>query len=148
MSAGVGAARATARLPRRPAGGGPFRLLGAPCINSGLYGEQNIPPEFVISCQRAHEERRRSVEETFKGIIIDFQASSEFQQLRPKTRKVYTRYLPMVEQAFEDMPIAALDDSHPCKTYSVHSRIPCDRCWIRKLRMSAIPRCSRPCSPG
>jgi hypothetical protein len=62
--------------------------------------ESPARPSSSSAIQKAHEERRRPIGETLKGLIIDFQASSEFQQLRPKTCKDYTRYLAVIEQAF------------------------------------------------
>ena len=40
--------------------------------------------------------RARPSRETLKGLITDFQASADFEKLRPKTRKDYARYLGLI----------------------------------------------------
>src|SRR3954464_13633338 len=75
-----------------------------------LTGEPGSP-DVVVTYQQAHQGRRRPVEDTLKAILGEFQASSDFQSLAPKTRKDYTCYIVIIEQTFGDMPIAALDDT-------------------------------------
>jgi integrase len=67
-------------------------------------------PEFVRGYQEAHASRSRPSSDRLKGLIIEFQASSEFRHLRPKTRKDYSRYLALIEGEFGDMPVEAISD--------------------------------------
>jgi hypothetical protein len=74
-----------------------------------LVGEPGSP-EFISSYFRAHNERRRNVEETLKGVIADFQVSSEYQRLSSSSRREYLRYFALIEAAFGDMPLNAVED--------------------------------------
>lgn len=74
-----------------------------------LVGEPGSP-DFLRSYQEAHAKRTRPTRETVQGLIADFQASAEFQGLRPKTRKDYAHYLSLIGREFGDMPLEALGD--------------------------------------
>src|SRR4051794_10355309 len=41
-------------------------------------------PDFVISFQKAHEERRRPIEDTLMGLLAEYASSGDFQRLSPK----------------------------------------------------------------
>lgn len=74
-----------------------------------LKGEPGSP-DFLRSYQEAYARRAGASLDTLKGLVIDFQSSSEFRNLRPKTQRDYSRYLVAIEHQFGTLPIEALSD--------------------------------------
>ena len=67
-------------------------------------------PEFIGQYREAHAALRRPKAGTFMTLIAEFKASAEFRRLAPSTVRAYTAYIKLIEQAFSDLPLAALDD--------------------------------------
>lgn len=78
--------------------GGP-RLKGAPGS-----------PEFHESYNKAVASRRTAPKEQLQSILDKFEASTDFADLAERTRKDYRKLLRIIEAAFGDFPISALED--------------------------------------
>jgi integrase len=78
--------------------GGP-RLLGRP-------GD----PEFISSYQALVATKLEKSEDTFQTIINAYQASPNFKNLAPRTRKDYIRNIRKIEEKFSEFPLEALND--------------------------------------
>ena len=74
-----------------------------------LDGEPGSP-EFMLSYERALHERRSPDSSVFKSIITDYLASADFTGLRERTKADYQKHIATIEQAFADLPTAALTD--------------------------------------
>ena len=74
-----------------------------------LEGEPGSP-EFVASYERAYREQRKPEGETFKSIITAYMLSPDFTMLKDRTRSSYQRIIRLIEDAFGDLPIEALED--------------------------------------
>jgi integrase len=78
-----------------------------------LEGGRDSPEEvarLIVSYDRAKSERRKRHQDTFKGIIAAYMSSPAFTGLRQRSRTGYQRLIRMIEDAFGDLPIAALND--------------------------------------
>ena len=67
-------------------------------------------PEFVQAYNDAHASLRRPAAGTLMTIIADYKASPDFTKLAPSSRRMYLRYIGLIEVAFGDLPLAALAD--------------------------------------
>jgi integrase len=85
--------------------GGP-RLVGEP-------GDS----EFVASYMAAHASRREPDRATFHSVIVGYKASQDFQGLRDRTKTDYLQHIGKIEQAFGDMPLAALEDARVTRDF-------------------------------
>lgn len=75
-----------------------------------LRGEPGSP-EFVRSYEEAHRTRRKPDRAIFKSIITEFQISKAFTEgLRSRTQSDYLKCIRKIEDAFGDLPVAALND--------------------------------------
>jgi len=67
-------------------------------------------PEFIEDYAAAEATMKDRLAGTVNGLIRDYTLSPEFEKLKEKTRKEYRRMLTRIEEAFGDMPLAALED--------------------------------------
>ena len=67
-------------------------------------------PEFVHAYNEAHASIRRPTAGTLMTIIAEYKASPDFTKLAPSSRRMYLRYIGLIEVAFGDLPLAALAD--------------------------------------
>lgn len=67
-------------------------------------------PEFVHAYNDAHTDIRQPRPDTLMTIIAEYKASPEFTRLAPSTRRSYGLYIELIEDAFGDLPLAALAD--------------------------------------
>ena len=74
-----------------------------------LDGEPGSP-EFMLSYERALNERPSPDSSVFKSIIADYLASVDFTGLRERTKADYQKHIATIERAFGDLPTAALTD--------------------------------------
>ncbi len=74
-----------------------------------IKGEPGTP-EFVASYNAAHEKRKEVSLDTVGGLVKHYKASQEYKNLSPRTRKDYGPVFKVIEEAFADMPKAALTD--------------------------------------
>src|SRR5262245_11721666 len=89
-----------------------------------LKGEPGSP-EFILSYEQAHRERRSPDSSVFKAILADYLASKEFDGLRERTKSDYLKQIAKIERAFGDLPLAALEDPNVTKDFlSWRDRIP------------------------
>jgi integrase len=73
--------------------------------------------EFLLSYEQAHRERRSPDSSLFKAIITAYLASKEFGGLRERTKSDYLKQIAKIEQAFGDLPLAALEDVRVTKEF-------------------------------
>src|SRR5690349_5135668 len=74
-----------------------------------LRGRPNTP-EFLASYAEAEKARAQRDRGTLGGLIREFDASTELARKAESTRKEYRRMLKAIEDAFGDVPLAALED--------------------------------------
>lgn len=67
-------------------------------------------PDFVRQYQEAHASLRQPNASTFMSIIAQYKGAPEFTKIAQSTRRDYLRYIKLIEEAFGDLPIAALAD--------------------------------------
>ena len=67
-------------------------------------------PEFVHSYNDAHSSNRQPRAGTLMTIIAAYKAAPEFTRLAPTSRRAYLIYIKLIEDAFGDLPLAALVD--------------------------------------
>lgn len=67
-------------------------------------------PEFVHAYNGAHSNIRQPRAGTLMTIIADYKAAPEFTRLAPTSRRAYLIYIKLIEDAFGDLPLAALAD--------------------------------------
>ncbi len=67
-------------------------------------------PEFVYAYNEAHNSIRQPQTGTLMTIIADYKASPEYTRLAQSTRRSYSLYIKLIEDAFGDLPLAALTD--------------------------------------
>jgi integrase len=67
-------------------------------------------PEFVREYHDAHTSLRQPRAGTFMTIIAQYKAAPEFTGLAASTRRAYLAYIKLIEDAFGDLPVAALAD--------------------------------------
>jgi integrase len=67
-------------------------------------------PEFVQAYNEAHASLRRPAAGTLMTVIADYKASPDFTKLAPSSRRMYLRYIALIEESFGDLPLAALAD--------------------------------------
>jgi integrase len=67
-------------------------------------------PEFVAAYNDAHGQLRQPKAGTLMTIIAEYKASPEFTRLAPSSRRAYLIYIKLIEDAFGDLPLAALAD--------------------------------------
>jgi integrase len=82
-----------------------YAWKGGPRL-SGRYGSA----EFLASYNEAHKFQIRRSTDTMSSVFELFQASPEFADLAPRTRKDYAKLLLILEREFGDFPISALED--------------------------------------
>jgi integrase len=81
-----------------------------------LVGEPGTP-EFVASYTAAHQNRREPDRSTFHSVIAGYKASQDFLGRRERTRSDYLKQIKKIDEAFGDMPLAALDDARVTKDF-------------------------------
>jgi integrase len=67
-------------------------------------------PEFVQAYNEAHATIRRPAARTMMTVIADYKAAPDFTKLAPSSRRMYLMYIGLIEEAFGDLPLAALAD--------------------------------------
>jgi len=67
-------------------------------------------PEFVHAYHEAHASIRQLRAGTLMTIIAEYKAAPEFTRLAPTSRRAYLIYIKLIEEAFGDLPLAALSD--------------------------------------
>lgn len=67
-------------------------------------------PDFVRAYNEAHASIRRPTADTMMTIITDYKGSPDFTNLAPSSRRMYLRYIGLIEESFGDLPLAALAD--------------------------------------
>jgi integrase len=67
-------------------------------------------PEFVREYHEAHASMRQPRAGTFMTIIAQYKGAPEFTKLAASTRRAYLIYIKLIENAFGDLPVAALAD--------------------------------------
>ena len=67
-------------------------------------------PEFVCAYNEAHNSIRQPRAGTLMTIIAEYKAAPEFTRLAPTSRRAYLIYVKLIEDAFGDLPLAALAD--------------------------------------
>jgi integrase len=67
-------------------------------------------PEFILAYNDAHSSIRQPRAGTLMTIIASYKAAPEFTRLAPTTRRAYLIYIKLIEDAFGDLPLAALAD--------------------------------------
>jgi integrase len=72
-----------------------------------LKGEPGSP-EFIASYHEAVSAKRAPAKGVLFTLLQAYQASSEFDGLRERTRADYVKQIKLIETAFGDMPVAAL----------------------------------------
>jgi integrase len=72
---------------------------------------------LVASYHRAKSERRKADPTTFKSIIAGYMASPAFTKRRERTQRDYQKMIRKIEDAFGDLPIAALNDQRVTKDF-------------------------------
>lgn len=85
-----------------------------------LEGGRDSPEEIellIASYNRAKSERRKADPTTFKSIIADYMASPGFTKRRERTKRDYQKIIRKIEDAFGDLPIAALNDPRVTKDF-------------------------------
>ena len=97
------------KVKRRLANGGIkvhfYAWRGGPAIHA-----RPGTPEFVHAYNEAHAGLRRPAAGTLMTVIADYKASPDFTKLAPSSRRMYLRYIGLIEEAFGDLPLAALAD--------------------------------------
>jgi len=81
-----------------------------------LVGEPGSP-EFLASYTAAHASRREPDRTSFHSIIVGYKASQDFIGLKPRTKADYQQHIAKIEEAFGDLPIAALDDARVTRDF-------------------------------
>jgi integrase len=114
-----------------------------------LEGGRNSPEQveaLIASYNRARSERRKPDANTLKGIITAYMLSPAFTGLRPRSRAGYQSSIRKIEDAFGDLPIAALNDPRVTKdfldTRDSMAATPCqaDFSWTVLMRIIAWAR--------
>jgi integrase len=82
-----------------------YAWRGGPAINA-----KPGTPEFVREYHEAHAKLRQSRAGTLMTIIAQYKAAPEFTRLAPTSRRAYLIYVKLIEDAFGDLPLAALAD--------------------------------------
>jgi integrase len=114
--------------------GGP-RLVGKPGS-----------PEFLASYTAAHASRRQADGSSFHSVIAGYKASQDFAGLKARTRTDYVRFIARIEQAFGDLPLAALEDGRVTRDFldwrdsMAHSPKQADYAWIVLMRLLSWAR--------
>lgn len=87
-------------------------------------------------------ERRKAEPDTFKGIIAAFMVSPAFTRLRDRSRSSYQMIIRKIEDAFGDLPIAALNDPHVTNDFlewrDSMSATPCQADYAWRVLMRII----------
>jgi len=78
--------------------------------------------EFMAAYGDAERSIANRLKGTFAGLIADYTASLEFEQLAASTQETYRRQLTAMERPFGDMPIAALNDPAVRKEFTGWAR--------------------------
>jgi integrase len=81
-----------------------------------LKGELGTP-EFISSYNDAHRGRRAIDGSVFKAIIADYLESESYDDLGERTKADYQKHIAKIEQAFGDLPLAALEDPKVTKEF-------------------------------
>jgi integrase len=82
-----------------------YAWRGGPAINATPG-----TPEFICAYNDAHQSVNKAKASTMMSIIAEFKASADFRGLSPSSMRAYTAYIKLIENAFADLPLAALDD--------------------------------------
>src|SRR5262245_24473083 len=67
-------------------------------------------PAFVTLYNEAHTQLRRPRAGTLMSLLAEYKASSEFRHLSASSIRSYNSYIKLIENAFGDLPLAALED--------------------------------------
>jgi hypothetical protein len=85
-----------------------------------LEGGRDSPEQIellIASYHRAKAERPKADPKTFKSIVAEYMASPAFTHRRERTRADYLKHIRKIEDAFGDLPIAALNDPRVTKDF-------------------------------
>lgn len=113
-------------------------------------------PEFVAAYNEAVAQKARPAAGTLQSILNGFQASTDWDDLAPRTRKDYGKKIAEIEQAFGDFPISALEDRRSKAvflkhrdTLAVRSRRQADYFWqvLARILSWAVGRGLAPANP-
>jgi integrase len=110
-----------------------------------LVGEPGSP-EFIASYTAAHASRREPDGSRFHSIIAGYKASQDFAGLEPRTKSDYLQHVARIEQAFGDMPLAALEDARVTRDFiewrdgMAHSPRQADYGWMVLMRLLSWAR--------
>ena len=74
-----------------------------------IYAEPGTAA-FVSEYHEAHASIRKPKAGTLMSLIAEYKASAEFRRLAPSTVRSYFSYIKLIEDAFGDLPLAALED--------------------------------------
>jgi integrase len=67
-------------------------------------------PEFMAAYHAAHAKKREPDPGTLQSLLNGFQASTEWDELRPRTQKDYVKLIKAIEGEFGDFPLSAMLD--------------------------------------
>jgi integrase len=110
-----------------------------------LVGEPGSP-EFIASYMAAHASRREPDGSRFHAIIAGYKASQDFQGLRASTKVDYLQHMAKIEEAFGDLPLAALEDARVTRDFlewrdsMAHSPRTADYRWTILMRLLSWAR--------
>jgi integrase len=116
-------------------------------------------PEFLRAYDEAHSSLRQPRAGTLMTVIAEYKAAPEFTKLAPSTRRAYLIYIKLMEDAFGDLPLAALADRRvrgEFKTWrDAFARTPrkADYAWTTLARIMSFAKdrgmiATNPCEKG
>jgi hypothetical protein len=74
-----------------------------------IYAEPGTAA-FISEYHEAHASVRKPKAGTLMSLIAEYKASAEFRRLAPSTVRSYASYIKIIEEAFGDLPLVALED--------------------------------------
>jgi integrase len=110
-----------------------------------LVGEPGSP-EFLASYTAAHTSRRQPDGSSFHSVIAGYKTSQDFAGLKPRTKLDYLQHIGRIEQAFGDLPLAALEDARVTRDFlewrdsMAHSPRQADYAWMVLMRLLSWAR--------
>ena len=111
-----------------------------------LRGEPGSP-EFVASYNEAIAEKVRPAPGVLLKLLRDFEETSEFDGLAPRTKKDYHQQLARIEKEFGDFPLAALSDPRTRGVFkdwrdklAKRSKRQADYAWVVLARVLSIAK--------
>jgi len=117
-------------------------------------------PEFIAAYNEAVSKKALPAAGTLQSILNGFQASTDWDDLAPRTRQDYAKKISEIEQAFSDFPISALADLRAKAVFLKHrdmlaakSRRQADYFWqvLARILSWAVGRglaSANPCEKG